>query len=167
MVSTCASCLCPIYPRRPICCGIPRAAPVCCLTSHLIYYPAAVLLALPLVLGPHVVTPSLRRRAPPAVHVREVTYLLTTVCAASCQPANLGNRRQTVALGGAPGRSPASAASFLARPLQQLPHERKNRAGAQSHNRVVPVPELTRKECPAPLWSLSPPAYSRLAPFGE
>lgn len=28
-----------------------------------------------------------------------VTYLLTTVCAASCQPANPGSRRQTVALG--------------------------------------------------------------------
>lgn len=87
----------------------------------------------------------------------------------TCQPWK--NDARPLHRGGGSARKaaqPSSASSFShARPLQQLPHERKNRAGAQSHNRVVPGPERTRKESPAPLWSLSPPAYSRLAPFGE
>lgn len=56
-------------------------------------------------------------------------------------------------------------------PCSKLPHERKNRAGAQSQNRVDQAARTKKKGVPRSVLVVPspPPAYnySRLAPFGE
>jgi hypothetical protein len=169
MVSTCASCLSPIYPRRPICCGSPWQPPSCRLTSHLVYYPSALLLALPWppccdTLPPSTCTICLCRKRVPA----QVTYMLTTglcrllpTCCQTLEPTPdrcIGSSQERLQLG---------TFFFIlpSRPLQQLSATSKVKSSRS------PEPEkLKRKECPAPLLYLDhfpPPAYSRLAPFGE
>lgn len=171
----------PIYPRRPICCGSPWqphrvVSPVISSTTQLLA------LALPSPsLGPHVVTPSL----PFDIHhllvrlcagglARAVTYMLTTVRAASCQPANLGTdarplhweRQEGWASKTVEPVQPARPSSttfsspFLpSRPLQQLCHMK---------GKIEPEPrdqKLKRKECPAPLLSPFPSSLIALGSF--
>lgn len=167
MVSTCASCLSPIYPRRPICCGSPWQPPSCRLTSHLVYYPSALLLALPWppccdTLPPSTCTICLCRKRVPA----QVTYMLTTglcrllpTCCQTLEPTPdrcIGSSQERLQL-----RTfffhpslPAPAAAFCHIKGKIEPEPRARKTEKKGMPRSVAVPR-----------SLSPSSLFALGPF--
>lgn len=177
MVSTCASYLLSYISEAANLLWQPVAAPSCCLTSHLIYHPAACSSpslsvpwppccdTLPSLRHPPPAAPALCRWARPHSYVHADDSLCRLL--PTCQP---WNRRQTVALGAPGGDGLQASSSLLAQldyfflplpplpaPAAALPHERKNRAGAQrSETKKKGMPRSATVPFPSSLIALGP-----------